>query len=211
LPFQSLQSPSPHTVNASGARPLFFMSSFEIALIDTLDAKRPRLQLIRTLYSVPQLDRDRSLEGAVIRSQARSRARLFALLFAQASLALAFLFYPVFLHLGAHNGSQETLARDQFDFCGQLTGEPAQSCGVSSRFLVRAVQAAAGDPRACAQASRVTKFIYHPLRRSSWDETSLNVYATYYWQSGQLSKWLKARVAEYMLNAHHAMDANCNP
>ncbi len=101
-------------------------------------------------------------------------------------------------------------AKDQFDICGLLSGEPAQSCGVSSRFVVRWVQASAEDPRACAHASRLHKFIYHPLRISSWDEASLNIYATYYWEDGRLSKWLKARVADYMLSAHHEMDAKCN-
>jgi hypothetical protein len=187
------------------------MSNPEITLTDAAAARRPYLQLVRPFRRVLRVGRARTQEGAVSRSRAGGIARAFALLFAQASLAAVFLFYPAFLHFGANNGSQDTPAREQFDFCGQLSGEPAQSCGVSSRFLVRTVQAAAADPRACAQASRVTKFIYHPLRRSSWDETSLNVYATYYWESTRLSKWLKARVADYMLNAHHTMDANCNP
>jgi hypothetical protein len=137
-------------------------------------------------------------------------SRRLAFLFAQASLAFAVLCYPAFLHLGAHNGSQETASRDRFDFCELLAGEPRQSCALTTRFAVRSIQSETGDARACFQASNAGKFFFHPWRRGNWDKTSLVLYASYYGESARLSKWLKARVAQFMLSKHRQIDEKCN-
>jgi hypothetical protein len=137
------------------------------------------------------------------------RRRQLAFLFAQGSLAFVFLCYPAFLHLGAHNGSQETAIGDQYDFCELLAGEPKQSCAMTTRFIVRFIQSEAGDARACLQASNAGKFFFHPWRRGNWDKTSLVLYASYYGESGRLSKWLKAQMAQFMLSKHRRIDEKC--
>ncbi len=35
-------------------------------------------------------------------------------------------------------------------------------------------------------------------------------YAAYYWRSERLSKRIKARIAQFMLDAHRTLDEQCN-
>jgi hypothetical protein len=134
-----------------------------------------------------------------------------AFAFSHGCLILALLFYPAFLQLGAHNGGQGTLARDQFDFCSLTSGESAQSCAISTRLFVRFVQSEAGDERACVQASSFGKFILHPARAGTWDKASLRLYANVFEDSDWESKWLKARLAAIMLKQHRKIDERCWP
>ena len=137
--------------------------------------------------------------------------RGLAFVFAQACLGVALLAYPAYLHFGAHNGFRIAAAKEQFDFCQLADGEDAQSCALTTRLAVRTIQSEAEDERACVQASNLGKFIFHPRRDGNWDKTLLVLYANTYGGSDQLSKWLKAKLAQIMLRKHRQIDERCYP
>jgi hypothetical protein len=165
------------------------------------------LSLSQTLSSFSLAPRSASGSS---RKAGTKKTHMLAVLFAQAALAFGFLSYPMFLQFGAHNGLQDkTPTREQFNFCQLLRGEPAQSCGVTTRFVLREIQSEMGDPRACLQVSSTSSVLLYPWHIANWDRTSLIAYSTYYWRSDLLSKRLKARSAQYMLDKHREIDTQC--